>query len=192
MLPTIDQLGSIKTKDGWIYKITPDDVLWLARSSAFEGGNHEAVLWTYAQRLANHRGASLMKLVRAHSQPVNPIWASLDAPGCLKHPEKCTASQLARRAQASSAPWETLKSAPVVLAWAQSKVPNNAPRSTDFADQTVGSSFLHRHPDSKMVLDAGNIYIAEGSSTAGKGGGPPVSWSSDYVTIEYAGRVSGE
>jgi hypothetical protein len=187
MVPTIDQLGSIRTKDGWHYQIVPDDVLWLARSSKFEGGSHSAVLWTYAQRLANHRGASLMNLVRGHSQPVNPIWASLDAPGCLKHPEKCTESQLARRRQASSAPWESLATADLVLSWAQGKVPNNAPRSTDFADQTVGGSFLKKHPDSKLVLDQGNLYIAEGASTAGKGGGPPVSWPDNYVTIFFGG-----
>lgn len=189
--PNISQLGRIRTKDGWSYQITPDDVLWLARSSKFEGGSKPATLWTYAQRLANHRGSSLTNLVRAHSQPVNPIWASLTGAGCVAHPDKCTPEQLARRAQASTATWESLSTAPTVLAWAQAKLPNPAPRSTDFADQTVGASFVRRHTDSRIVLDAGNIYIAEGPSTAGSGGGAPTHWDPDYVTIAYAGHVAG-
>lgn len=189
-LPTIDKLGRIVAKDGWSYQLTPDDVLWLARSAKFEGGSKPATLWTYAQRLANRHGASMTNLVRAHSQPVNPDWASLDAPGCVRHPELCTPTQLARRQQASTATWDSLATAPTVLAWAQASLSNPAPRSTDFADQTVGQHFLDRHPDSRKVLDAGNIYIAEGPSTAPRGGS--TSWADgDFVTIHYGGKVAG-
>jgi hypothetical protein len=189
-VPSGSELGKIKSKDGWQYQITPEDVLWLARSVECEGGNRVATMWTYAQRLASRRGSSLAALVRGHSQPVNPIWASMTGSGCVAHPDRCTAAQLARRAECASKAWDSLTDHAQVLEFAQAGIPDPVPGATDFADATVSASWLLHHPDSAIVLRSGNWYIAEGRSTAPRAGGP-THWDPDYVTIEYNGRVAG-
>lgn len=186
MTPTASQLGTIRTSDGWSYRLTPEDVLWLARAAKYEGGSKPATLWTYAQRLALHRSMSMTDLVRGHSETVNPIWASVTGSGCQRVPSECTPDRLATRARAASATWDSLSTAPTVLAWAQAQVPNPVPRATDFAVDAPGNpvvtNFLARHPDAHVVLNSGNIYIAEGATS---------SWPADFVTIEYNGRVVG-
>jgi hypothetical protein len=43
-IPT--RLGTIVALNGYRYQITPTDVLWLARSVQYEGGNYLATAWT--------------------------------------------------------------------------------------------------------------------------------------------------
>jgi hypothetical protein len=186
--PVASQLGRIRTADGWSYQITPEDALWLARSIQYEGGNKNATLWTYAQRLANRQGSNLASLVRAHSQPVNPIWASMSGSGCVAHPDRCTPSQLARRQEAASRSWDSLPSAPTVLRWAQARTPNAVPRATDFADATVSASFMRRNPQSRIVMRDGNWYLSEGGDSAPRGGS--IGWPENYVTIEHEGHTA--
>ncbi len=184
-----DAPGTIRSADGFVYVLTPEDLLWLARAAQYEGGTSpESTLWTYASRLVDHRGTSMKALVRSHSQPLNPDWASLDSPGCRRSPERCrprlradgtyTRDPLEVRAEARNAPWESLETRELALDWAAGRVPNPSPRSTDFADEEVSRSFLERHPDARVVRRAGNWYIAEGSS---------VDWPRDFVTINGTG-----
>jgi hypothetical protein len=189
-VPSASELGQIKAKDGWSYQLTPDDVLWLARSVECEGGNRAATMWTYAQRLASRHGSSLAALVRGHSQPVNPAWASASTPLCVRYPDHCSPASLARRAECASKPWDDLADHQQIVQWAQAGVQNPVPGATDFADATVSASWLLHHPDSAVVLRSGNWYIAEGPSTAPRAGGP-THWPSDFVTIEYNGRTAG-
>jgi hypothetical protein len=197
-LPVASELGTIRSLDGWSYRITPDDLLWLARSVEYEGGDPVATAWTYAQRLASFRSSSLAALVRAHSQPVNPDWASLDAPGCVRAPERChprqradgtwTRDPLEVRAEARTAPWSSLSVGPMLARWAQASVPNPVPRATDFADAEVSSSFLRRHPDARVVKRSGNWYLSEGPSSAPAR--PSNAWPANFVSIAYGSRVA--
>ncbi|MHC4643926.1 MAG: hypothetical protein ACYTBJ_00390 [Planctomycetota bacterium] len=45
----------------------------------------------------SQEGWDLHQLIRAHSQPVNPLWLNPDGSKCRKHPEACTKARLARR-----------------------------------------------------------------------------------------------
>jgi hypothetical protein len=205
-LPTQDQLGRIVAKDGWSYQLTPDDLLWVARSAAYEGGDVASTLWTYAQRIASFRPSSFAAMVRAHSQPVNPIWESLDAPGCVAHPERCLPQRkpdgtmgpdpLVRRRAARTAPWDSLPTKSRVLAWAQARVPNPVPRATDFADDTVSAGFIRRNPQARIVSripsSSGRTeqwYLSEGSDSSPHR--PSNAWPADFVTIQHEGRVAG-
>jgi hypothetical protein len=185
-IPSASELGTIRTKDGWSYRITPDDLLWLARSVEYEGGDPVATAWTYAQRMASFRPSSLAALVRAHSQPINPTWDEATDANCVANPERCTPAALARRAEAASAPWSSLSVGPMLARWAQAQIPNPVPRATDFADATVSSNFLRNHPDARIVKRAGNWYLSEGPSSAPAR--PSNAWPADFVSLEYGDR----
>ncbi len=197
-LPSASELGTIRSADGWSYRITPNDLLWLARAVQYEGGDPVATAWTYAQRLASFRSSSLAELVRAHSQPINPAWDERTDPNCVAHPDRCrprqradgtwTRDPLEVRAEAASAPWDSLSVAPMLARWAKAEVPNPVPRATDFADAEVSSSFLRRHPDARVVKRSGNWYLSEGSSSAPAR--PSNAWPANFVSIAFGSRVA--
>lgn len=204
--PTASELGRIRAKDGWSYQLTPDDVLWVARSASYEGGDVASTLWTYAQRMAALRPASFAAMVRGHSQPINPLWESLTSPGCVAHPERCLPQRkpdgtmgpdpLVRRLEARTAPWDSLLARTKTLAWAQAALPNPVPRATDFADNTVSASFIRRNPQARVVArvpsSSGRTeqwYLSEGPDSSPRR--PSNAWPADFVTMEYAGRVAG-
>jgi hypothetical protein len=161
-------LGRIVTRDGYAYQITPDDVLWLARSVHKEGGNHTATIWTYLQRqAAGRRSSSLASLVLAHSQPVNPRWRA-DGEFCRPGGEYagsqyCTPQQLEARAANAVRPWSQIPQSvrDAVVSAVTARTPNPVPNATDFADPTVSAGFLRRNPEARVVLRAGNWYIDE-------------------------------
>lgn len=178
-------LGKIRAKSGYEYQITPEDVLWLARSVQYEGGDHASTIWTYAQRQAKYRrGSSLRSLVQAHSQPINPLWATPGAGKCIEHPDRCTPTQIERRRRARTTAWADIAPSvrEKVLAWAKAELGNPVPRAIDFADETVSRSFMRRNPGTRVVKKAGNWYLAT----------PDVlDWDADHVTMELRGRVAG-
>lgn len=179
------ELGQIRSKNGYVYQITPEDLIWLARSVQFEGGDHASTIWTYAQLQAKRRrSASLAGLVRAHSQPINPLWESASTSKCQQYPARCTPAMLERRRRARTTPWSSLRSTvrSKVLAWARAELPNPVPRAVDFADQTVSEAFIRRNPGTQIVKRTGNWYLAT----------PDVlDWPADFVTMHYQGRVAG-
>jgi len=177
-------LGQIRTKDGRVYQITPEDALWLARAVKYEGGDPAATAWTYAQRWALKRwSGTLASLVRAHSQPINPAWDEASDPNCVNNPDRCTSAALARRHDAATAMWSELGgAADVVLAFAQARLPNPAPRATDFADAIVSRGFLTRNPGARVVLERGNWYIAEVGA---------LDWPTNFVEVVFRGATSG-
>jgi len=182
------RLGQIRRKDGWSYQLTPEDVLWLARSVQHESGNHAATAWTYAQLLAWRRGRSLMRTVMAHSQPVNPIWrrdGEKCQPGGPYHGrDECAERRLATRDRAATMPWSEIRPQirQIVVDLATAKLPNPVPRAVNFANAPVTSRYLLRHPSSAVVLREGNWYITEG---------PTNSWPADFVTISLGEREAG-
>jgi hypothetical protein len=186
--------GKIVASDGWSYQLTPDDLLWLARSVEFEGGtNPSAVIWTYAQRLAlpgfRRQYPSLASLVRAHSQPVNPKWAR-DGVFCKpggSHaglPE-CSEAKLARRDRASTIAWADINAhvRDLVTKFTRAELPNPVPRSVDFADARVSANFLVNNPTARTLLKAGNWFIGTAQS---------LLWPDGHVSVHYKGAQSGE
>lgn len=165
-----NRLGLITTTAGYRYQITPTDLLWLARSVQYEGGNELATAWTYAQRQADRRRTGpLYELVLGHSQPVNPIWrrtGSKCAPGAPSHgTDACSERRLAIRDEAANLPWDEVRESirTLVTRWARGETTNPVPRATDFADAEVSTAFLARpqNAGSVVVLRDGNWYIAE-------------------------------
>lgn len=91
------------------YTLDDTDVLWLARAMVGEAGEDVteqeaaalAYCWMDRLHLVNaiwsQTGWSLAALIRAHSQPVSPLWTDPDGDKCRAHPEACTAAHIARR-----------------------------------------------------------------------------------------------
>jgi hypothetical protein len=194
-----DEYGLIVSSDGWSYQLTPDDILWLARSVDFEGGTSPAaVIWTYAQRFAlpdvRRNYSTLKGLVRAHSQPINPIWSrtgSKCAPGGPYHGKpECSEARLARRDRASSIPWEEIspRVRDLVVKFSRAELPNPVPRSVEFAQGSESrgdtvTGYIGRNPAARVLMKAGNWFIGTARSLA---------WPDDHVTVRFGGRQSSE
>lgn len=204
------QPGRIVTSDGTVsVQITPEDMLWAARSVAGEilspkssaaGPTDEAdVLWTLTQRFVRWlklgKDLSFIASTRGFSQPINPIWASLEASGCQRHPELCTKAHLKRRQEITTATWEDLAARDAARGtrvvettrlWAEGRLRNTVPRSTNFAIPTVSASHIEGMPGAEVVVKrGGHWYISD----------PPATrWPDGFVMVESPDRrfVSGE
>jgi len=188
--------GKIVTKDGWEYQISPEDVLWSARAARCEGGGEEgeaATLWTWTARFAlpsYRRYGTLAALVRAHSQPVNPIWqraGSKCAPGGQYHnTDYCSPAKLSNREECAGRAWSTIS--PLlrqkVERWARAELPNPVPTAVDFASSSIGvqQGDIEVARFKREGARHYNVFYSEASS---RGLGP------DYVTIEFNGRKAG-
>lgn len=182
--------GRIETADGYSYQITPEDVIWLARSVAHEGGNRAATIWTYFQRQAAlRRRSSLASLVLGHSQPVNPAWRRTGEkcrPGGPYHDtDYCAERRLAARDRAAAMTWEQIPQAirDVITAAVTARLPNPVPKATDFADARVSRGFLSRNPGAGIVLQDGNWYLYESRSA---------NWPANYVRVVHEGRTASD
>lgn len=184
-------------------RLTDRDVDMAIRAAAYEGGSPAAALWTWAQRWALFGGGqSLARIIRTHSQPVNPLWLKFGACCCgtgvcparrggFCGSNPCSETRLARRQFAQNAPIERIlaghgganaSNAKKALAWAKARVSNPVPRSVDFADPAVSKGFIARNPGSHVVRKAGNWFIATPASA---------QWAANHVTLELDGRVAG-
>lgn len=185
------------------YRLTDADVEIAVRAAAFEGGSPAAALWTWAQRWAMFGGgSSLARIIRTHSQPVNPLWLRFGACCCgtgvcparrggFCEQDPCNDKRLARRVVAQRAPIEDILAgrgganpshAKAAIAWAKAKVSNPVPRAVDFADPAVSRGFISRNPGSFVVRKSGNWFIATPRSAG---------WAANHVTLELDGRVAG-
>lgn len=91
------------------YVLDDNDVLWLARAFVGEAGEDcderdaGALFHCWMDRFHlvrarwNTEGWPFVRLLTAHSQPVNDLWIDPDGEKCRAHPEACTASRIARR-----------------------------------------------------------------------------------------------
>jgi len=113
--------------------LTQEDKLWMARMALGESGEDmqggAAVLWSVLTRWRTKptfRNWSFVRLMRAFSQPINPIWATPTGGGCLRQPHRCTPELLARRARITNMPWGSLPLSvrDLTEAFAQGRVPN--------------------------------------------------------------------
>jgi hypothetical protein len=190
--PDTQEHGKIVASNGWSYQLTADDILWLARSVDFEGGSSPAgVIWTYAQRYAIpniHRlYPTFASLVRAHSQPVNPKWArdgALCRPGgpYAGKPE-CSEAKLARRDRAQSIPWDEIgpRVRDLVTQFSHAQLDNPVPRSVEFAAASLSARYLSNYPTARLVLKAGNWFIATAQS---------LLWPENHVSVHFNGAQS--
>jgi len=187
------ELGRI-VAGGWTYQITAADLVMLAKACHWEGGTRPAAtLWTYASRLYARRARSetLADLVRAHSQPLNPRWhrtGEFCRPGgAYEHGHECRASSLARRDEAQAQTWEQIPVTARTLAerFVGARVANPAPGAVDFAaeglDGDTTTGFLRKNAGSRVVLRAGNLYLATAISRR---------WPRDLVTVQSGGRIA--
>jgi len=184
-LPPTSSIGKIRTKSGYEYQLTPDDLLWMGRAAQFEGGSSpESTIWTLTQRQAQIKKPSLISLVRAYSQPINPIWQTPGEGKCVQYPDRCTASNIARRLVARTTSWDDLRPdiREKVLAWSKAELPNPVPRAVEFADANVSQGFILRNPGTRVVAREKNWYLATPAALA---------WPADFVTMSFAGRVMG-
>jgi len=184
-------LGRIVSRDGYSYQITPNDLLWLARSVHKEGGDYASTIWTYFQlQAAARRTSSLASLVLAHSQPVNPAWRA-DGEFCrpggrYAAEDNCAPRLLEQRAANAVRPWEQIPVAvrDLVVRAATARLANPVPRAINFADPTVSANFLARpaNAGSGIVRKAGNWYLYEARSA---------NWPVDFVRVAHGGVSSG-
>jgi hypothetical protein len=190
-LPSSRLLATLHTSDRTFhYRLTRDDVLWMARMAAHEGGNAADTLWTVTQRFvwfAKDRGTrweSLGELAQAFSQPINPKWAR-DGEFCrpggrYAGSHYCTEAKLARRDKARGMTLEQLaEESPDVVAvtalWAQGLLPNPAGRATNFSARKEAESYIGRKSSAKILFTRGNTFIAEPEA---------LKWPDDYVYME--------
>jgi hypothetical protein len=141
------QNGVIHGPGGFRYRLTDQDLLWLARAIWGEADTHRengaGVAWAMAQYYAtvlNRRGgrpafSTFTALLRAYCQPINPKWASRDASGCRRRPDHCTERHLAKRRRVTGASWSEIPSQvrQLVREFAAGQLPNPVPRMTDWA-----------------------------------------------------------
>lgn len=140
---------------GFVYRLSDEDVLWLARAVWGESGERggtpaAAVCWAMAQyhALVMPRGgrarpffSTFTELLRRYCQPINPIWASMSGSGCQRRPDHCTSRHLDRRAQITNASWDQIprRVRETVLRFVQGSVSNPVPGCVDWAARDWGA-----------------------------------------------------
>lgn len=178
-------LGQIVARGQAPYQLTGRDLIWLARSAVFEGGDPRDVVWTEAQRFVGMRSsfATFADFIQAFSQPVNPDWRRdgffCRPGGRYAGRKECSAAALTKRDLAASMSLTDLakkdpEAVDIVLKFVGAGVRNPVPRATNFADEAVSAGFLANNPRAKVVKRAGNVYIMEPHAAA---------WDKNHVVV---------
>ena len=161
------------------YPLTEEDKLWMARMVVGETGNSPsqedgaAVLWSVVTRWrtkAAFSDISLIQLMKAFSQPINPIWASLNGSGCQRSPSRCTPAHLARRARITNMPWSSIPQVvrDLVESFAQGRVSNPIPGYNNFAAAGAISGSSLTSSELPPVTLGGNTFIRDSGSLQGE------------------------
>jgi len=100
------------------YTLTDDDVLWLAKALAGEGGygkhlgraEASALAWTMFLRFFRwgNKWRSFKSLIRKFSQPTNPAWLNPNGAKCKANPDHCTPARIARRKEIQGWTWDQI------------------------------------------------------------------------------------
>lgn len=179
--------GVIATQDGYAYRVTDNDRLWLARmiSPGAEGGDNTATLWTLASHHAMNHGSSLTDTARSYSQPISALWSrggSKCSPGGSGYgTPACSEAKLANRERIAALQSGDLgPELALIDRWLSGQVLNPAPRATEWADAGVSTTcLLGTHGDCKrLILTSGNWYMSSHESDG---------WPANYVTVGGAG-----
>lgn len=168
------------------YQLTTEDVVWAARMVVGEGDEDtEALLWAMTQRYALGAWSTFTELLRAYSQPINPLWYPSGAccqPGGAGCPTgggygtpACSERAFGRRARITHLTWEEipLRVRRIVLTWAEGKLPNPVPRATHFAAPRLVERRLS--PTYQLVYQGRSWFAADRRS---------LGWPDDYVTMQ--------
>lgn len=132
-----------RTHDQRSYILSDEDIEWLARALWGECGavptkkEAGAVAWTMFLRFfrwPGSRWSSFQKLIRAFSQPVNPLWIDPDGGKCLTYPQYCTPTHIARRRKITYTPWLEVPFSCKNFAWMFAAGFLDSPLSQDYVD----------------------------------------------------------
>lgn len=200
-----EDLGQISWPGG-SYQIRRNDLIWAARAAAHEG-DHEAVLWTWTSRWVSwghRRYDTLADMIRAHSQPVNPIWLK-GGRCCPEALEDCTSpcfvtssnptgvgghcpcstQALGRRARAIRLTWDQIARSlqTKVTDWATARLSNPVPKATDFAASPCLDFAAQQRREIKLLYVIRNCFYADKRSRF---------WPSQYVKIRMGDRVASD
>lgn len=186
--------GQITSDSGFVYDLTADDLLWLARAVKYEGGSEIATAWSLAQRFVqvreqgSTRYPTFRALIQAYAQPVNPIWRR-DGSMCRVGGEwydrcrgsycPCEESRLAVRDRAAVDP--VLEELELMRRWAAGAFPNPVPRAVHYAADFVVRPQLE---DGSRVLvlapSRDNWYVADHES---------IRWDKNHVRVSGTGAA---
>lgn len=187
-------VGTITSADGFSYQLTPDDLDWLSRLLANEGGSDSANCWTMAQRfvLMRHSFSTFRTMLQAFSQPINPKWLATGEfcrPGgqYAGNQTYCSAAQTAHRAQVQSPSAHYPDKLAFAQSWARGEIPNPVPGATDFRANDAQAQHLIDSGQMKLVLaaPAGAAHQNWYFSTSDTDG-----WDPNHVLVSGAGAVS--
>jgi hypothetical protein len=172
--------------DGWDYQLTTTDVVWAARMVVGEGAEDaSAILWTMTQRFGGLQAwDTFTELLRAYSQPINPLWyrdGACCAPGATGCPTRnsagspaCSERAFARRTRITNLAWDEIPAhvRRTVLQWARAELPNPVPQAVHFAAPRLVERNLS--PTYQLVHRGRSWFAAQGRS---------LSWAPDHVTM---------
>jgi hypothetical protein len=170
------------------YRMTNTDRLWMGRMVIGEAGESgwddpaqaqskrregAAVLWSVATRhmtKPSFRGWSFTRTMRAFSQPINPIWASPLAEGCLRSPSACTPTRLERRFRITRAPWYSLPAGArqLVDEFFRGQVENPIPGYNNFAGRGSISASARAQSTLPPRNIGGNTFVRDRGSAEGE------------------------
>jgi hypothetical protein len=182
----------IRVKDGFRYRITDEDYLWLGRSLDGEGPNVAGYTWAYLQKFAGIRSVrerygTLTAFIRSYSQPINPIWmrggsrCPVAVPGT-----DCDERLLRRREEKISLHPDQfpLEVKAALAALRAGILPNPVGRATDFATcERVDRDIRENAPRAEgwqITSRAGGCFVSTERSRA---------WPDDYVTIAPSSAI---
>jgi len=185
--------GKISFND-FEYTVTADDRLWMGRMLIGETGESGwdsrdpaeqeakrqagvAVLYSVAERFASNpslrsnTGNTFTGVMRAFSQPINPIWSSLSACSngrgcCGSEGTMCTPAHLSRRQRIQSKSWNALPEGvrSLVDDFIAGRVTNPIPGYNDFAAAThISQSALNSSVVTPINI-GGNMFIKRPAS----------------------------
>jgi hypothetical protein len=130
-----------------------------------------ATLYTIAQRFLfvfrpQGLASTYTDAARLYSQPVNPRWLAGGDKCAGRTSGYCDLEHTSRRARIQGTPWAALPAhkTAAVLAWAAGRLPNPVPGAVDFADAATSTDWLERNPGARVLLRAGNWYMATARS----------------------------
>lgn len=151
------------------------DKVWAARMVVGESGTSNmqagaAVLWAVAQRWVTKpqfQGMSFTSVMRAFSQPINPIWSSPSGSGCQQRPDMCSQTALSNRARIQSTPWSSIPMSvqQLVEEFFSGRVANPIPGYNNFAASWATSGGSSELP---AVAIGGNTFMRDPGSLPGE------------------------
>jgi len=177
----------IRDVDRWEYTLTDEDILWLAKSLWGENGDNvtreeaSAVAWTMWYRFIRwpgHKWASFTELVRAFSQPTNPIWLDPQGAKCQQYPQYCKDSHISRRRKIQGASWDQIPESArrYAILFAEGRLPDVlGPHYIDFAStpkakatgRGIGGNYFLRDDQTSFN------WLPGGSSAIRRASNPP-------------------